>query len=464
MGLAHTLNPKDSDHMSTRQRHTAYVGLVVGLILATVMMASEGLRGSNTPRATDVATTPSATSSGARLLRGTLAAQLAQQSDGTVPSEDSRVTGLMARTDQAMGAVNNVIAAFFFFDVAFWSDDLQVPFIVIWLVIAAIYLTLRMGFINVRGFLHALHLVTGRFTDPSEPGDVSHFQALSTALSATVGLGNIAGVSIAISLGGPGATFWMILAGLLGMTTKFTECTLGQMFRHVGPDGHVLGGPVRYLSRGLAQKGMPGTGLVLATLFALLCIGGSLGGGNAFQVNQSLNAIQETVPWLADAPWVYGLIMTALAGVVIVGGIHRIASVADKIMPFMTAVYVLAALTVIFMNVDMVPAALSAIVTGAFAPEAAYGGFIGVLVIGFQRAAFSNEAGAGSAAIAHSAAKTAYPIRERLRGPTRTLYRHRRDLHDDRAGHQHYGGVQQSGLCRSHQRRPGGSAHLAGVQ
>ena len=147
-------------------------------------------------------------------------------------------------------------------------------------------------------------------------------------------------------------------------------------------------------------------------LFALLCIGGSLGGGNAFQVNQSLNAIQETVPWLADAPWVYGLIMTALAGVVIVGGIHRIASVADKIMPFMTAVYVLAALTVIFMNVDMVPAALSAIVTGAFAPEAAYGGFIGVLVIGFQRAAFSNEAGAGSAAIAHSAAKTAYPIRE----------------------------------------------------
>jgi AGCS family alanine or glycine:cation symporter len=315
--------------------------------------------------------------------------------------------------DQMIGSVNAAIGSVLFFDVWFWDDRYRVPFIVAWLVLGAVFLTLRMGFINLRAFYHAIRVTMGRFTDPDEPGDLTHFQALSTALSATVGLGNIAGVAIAVSLGGPGATFWMIAAGLFGMTAKFTECTLGQMYRDVGASGHgVLGGPVQYLSKGLGQIGWPRAGRGLAILFAVLCIGGSLGGGNSFQVNQSMNALQETVPMLASAPWAYGLIMTVLVGIVILGGIKRIANVADRIVPLMAGVYILGCLTVILLNSAAVPAALQAIVTQAFNPDAAYGGFIGVLVVGFQRAAFSNEAGAGSAAIAHSAAKTKYPVRE----------------------------------------------------
>jgi AGCS family alanine or glycine:cation symporter len=343
------------------------------------------------------------------LLRGSTPAYLALQQ--SAPPEPEPV-GFMAGADRLMGVVNGWIAAAFFFDLIFWSDAQRLPFIVLWLVIGAIFLTLRMGFINIRAFRHAIHVTTGRYTDPREPGDVSHFEALSTALSATVGLGNIAGVAIAITIGGPGATFWMIVAGLIGMTTKFTECTLGQMYREVRHDGHVLGGPVQYLSKGFAERGMPATGRCLAVFFALLCIGGALGGGNAFQVNQSMNAIQETVPWLTSAPWAYGLGMTALVGIVIVGGIRRIAGVADKIVPLMAFVYMAAALAVILSSLDQVPGALAAIFTQAFAPDAVYGGFVGTLVTGFQRAAFSNEAGAGSASIAHAAAKTKYPVRE----------------------------------------------------
>jgi AGCS family alanine or glycine:cation symporter len=325
--------------------------------------------------------------------------------------------GIMDRVDGAMGRVNGWIGAFFFYDVIFWDngqpESNTLPFIVIWLVIGAVYLTFRMGFINFRAFGHAVKVTAGKYTDPAEPGDVSHFQALTTALSATVGLGNIAGVAIAVSVGGPGATFWMIVAGLFGMTTKFTECTLGQMYRDVRGEGRgVLGGPVLYLSRGFAEKGMAGTGKFLALLFSILCIGGSLGGGNSFQVNQSMNAMQETVPFLADAPWAYGLIMTVLVGVVIIGGIKRIANVADKIVPVMAVVYVLGCLIVILGNTAQIPNAIAQIFNQAFTPEAGYGGFIGVLVTGFRRAAFSNEAGAGSAAIAHSAAKTQYPVRE----------------------------------------------------
>ena len=217
---------------------------------------------------------------------------------------------------------------------------------VAWLVVAAVFLTLRMGFINLRAFKHAIAVTRGRYTNPDEPGDVSHFEALSTALSATVGLGNIAGVAIAVSLGGPGATFWMIVAGLLGMSTKFTECTLGQVYRELDAQGHVLGGPMQYLAKGLAERGAAGLGRVLAVLFALLCIGGSFGGGNSFQVNQSMNALQETVPILADNGWAYGLIMTVLVGIVIIGGIRRIASVADKVVPLMAIVYVTGALIV----------------------------------------------------------------------------------------------------------------------
>ncbi|HUF64670.1 MAG TPA: amino acid carrier protein, partial [Gemmatimonadaceae bacterium] len=321
-------------------------------------------------------------------------------------------TGFMAATDRAMGRVNAVIGAVFFFDVLFFDPDHTLPLVVIWLVIAAIFLTFRMGFINIRAFKHALNVTAGKYTDPQQLGEVSHFQALTAALSATVGLGNIAGVAIAVSIGGPGATFWMILAGLLGMTSKFTECTLGQQYREVRPDGRIMGGAMFYLSKGLAAKGMPKFGKVLAVMFAILCIGGSLGGGNSFQVNQSLNAVQEQVPFLADSPWIYGLIMAVLVGIVIIGGIRRIATVTEKLVPFMVAVYVAAAIYILLKNFGAIPGAFGTIFSQAFAPDAAYGGSIGTLVVGFQRAAFSNEAGAGSAAIAHSAAKTDYPVRE----------------------------------------------------
>ncbi len=331
-----------------------------------------------------------------------------------LPSDEP--TGFMAIVDRAMGHVNGVVGAVLFFDVFFWDNDQTpqqtIPFIVIWLVVGSVFLTLKMGFINFRAFRHAINVTRGKFTDPNAPGEVSHFAALSTALSATVGLGNIAGVAIAVSLGGPGATFWMIVAGLFGMTAKFTECTLGQMYREVRPDGSVMGGAMQYLSKGLSERGLAGPGKVLAVMFAILCVGGSLGGGNSFQVNQSLNALQETVPILAEVPWAYGLLMAVLVGIVIVGGVKRIASVADKIVPAMVMVYVSAAIFVIVTNAGDIPAAFGLIFSQAFSPDAAYGGFIGTLVVGFQRAAFSNEAGAGSAAIAHSAAKTDYAVRE----------------------------------------------------
>ncbi len=327
-------------------------------------------------------------------------------------SGEQAQSGLMGAVDGAMGRVNGIISYVFFFDLLFWDDEHQLPFVVLWLVLGAIFFTLKMGFINFRGFGHAISVVRGKYSDPNDVGEVSHFQALTAALSATVGLGNIAGVAIAISVGGPGATFWMIVAGLLGMSSKMVECTLGQQYRQVRPDGRIMGGAMEYLSKGLREKGWPRLGMFLAVMFSILCIGGSLGGGNSFQVNQSLNAMQETLPFLAARPWIYGLVMTGLVGVVIVGGIRRIATVAEKIVPLMCGIYVLAALAILIMNVGAIPAAFGAIISQAFTPEAGYGGFIGVLVTGFRRAAFSNEAGTGSAAIAHSAARTPYPVRE----------------------------------------------------
>lgn len=386
-----------------RSRNLLYLCLIAGAILAApFVLGSSGA-------ASDTVATAQPQASVVYGPSPMLAAL--PQADGAQQSG-----GLMDRIDGAMGRVNGWIGAFFFYDIIFWDNGQEgartLPFIVLWLVIAAVYLTFRMGFINFRGFSHAVQVTKGKYTDPSEPGDVSHFQALTTALSATVGLGNIAGVAIAVSVGGPGATFWMIVAGFFGMTTKFTECTLGQMYRDVRGERGVLGGPVQYLSRGFAEKGMPGAGKFLAVLFAILCIGGSLGGGNSFQVNQSMNAMQETMPFFANNPMVYGGIMTILVGIVIIGGIKRIANVADKIVPVMAIVYVIGCLIVILTNTGRIPAAIAQIFAQAFTPEAGYGGFIGVLVTGFRRAAFSNEAGAGSAAIAHSAAKTQYPVRE----------------------------------------------------
>ena len=289
----------------------------------------------------------------------------------------------------------------------------KLPFVVIWLLVGAIFLTLRMMFINLRGFFHAIALTKGDYDDPNDAGEVSHFQALSSALSATVGLGNIAGVAIAIGVGGPGATFWMVIIGLLGMSSKFTECTLGQMYRRVDKNtGRVSGGPMRYLKDGLSEMGLGPLGIFLAIFFAVLCIGASLGGGNSFQVGQSLDAIRGDIPFLDKNPWVYGLIMSIAVGFVIIGGIKSIGRVASRIVPLMCLAYVLMSLYIIFTNVDKVAPAFQAILNNAFNMQAGMGAILGVMVVGIQRAVFSNEAGVGSAAIAHSAAKTHEPVSE----------------------------------------------------
>ena len=297
------------------------------------------------------------------------------------------------------------------------NGDVQkkgIPFIVVWLVLGAIFFTVRMRFINIKGFKHALQLVQGKFTDPShaEEGEVSHFQALTTALSATVGLGNIAGVAVAISLGGPGATFWMIIAGLIGMSSKFVECTLGVKYRIINEEGEVSGGPMYYLREGLKRKNLGGLGKVLAVIFAILCIGGSLGGGNMFQANQAFAQLSNEFPILLGKGPLFGLVLAMLVGIVIVGGIKSIAKVTDKIVPFMAGLYVLFSLIIIGMNIGNVGDVFVEIYNGAFNSPAIKGGVIGVLIVGFQRAAFSNEAGVGSASIAHSASKTKEPVSE----------------------------------------------------
>ena len=288
----------------------------------------------------------------------------------------------------------------------------NIPFIVVWLILGAAFFTVKMGFINLRGFKHSLDLAKGKYDNPDAPGTITHFQALATAVSATVGLGNIAGVAVAVSLGGAGATFWMVLAGFLGMSSKFVECTLGVKYRFINPEGRVFGGPMNYLRYGLEKRNMRGLGKFLAAFFAVLGIGASFGGGNMFQANQSFEILSGQFPWLIGNGFWFGVVVAILVGVVIIGGISSIAKVTGKIVPFMAAVYVLGALTVIVINIENIGPAFNAIWEGAFSPSALKGGIIGVLIVGFQRAAFSNEAGVGSAAIAHSAAKTNHPPSE----------------------------------------------------
>ncbi|MCO5724896.1 amino acid carrier protein [Robiginitalea marina] len=287
-----------------------------------------------------------------------------------------------------------------------------IPFIVIWLVLGATFFTLRMGFINLRGFRHSIDLAKGKYDDPEAPGQVTHFQALATAVSGTVGLGNIAGVAVAVSLGGAGATFWMIVCGLLGMSSKFVECTLGVKYRDILPDGRVFGGPMNYLRYGLEKRNMKGLGKVLAGVFAVLCVGASFGGGNMFQANQSFEQLAGQFHVLQGNGFWFGVVTAILVGVVIIGGIRSIANVTGRVVPLMASIYIIAALAVIIMNIQNIGPAFSAILEGAFNPGALKGGIIGVLVVGFQRAAFSNEAGVGSAAIAHSTAKTHNPPSE----------------------------------------------------
>ncbi|RYG93234.1 alanine:cation symporter family protein [Loktanella sp. IMCC34160] len=283
------------------------------------------------------------------------------------------------------------------------------PWIVMWLVIAATVFTLYFGFVQFRTFGHAIRLVRGDYSDPNDAGEVSHFQALATALSGTVGLGNIAGVAVAVGIGGPGATFWMILAGLLGMASKFTECTLGVKYRNEYDDGTVSGGPMYYMTKGFAERGLP-AGKFLAVLFAIFCILGAFGGGNMFQANQAHAQLTNVI---GDYPgWITGVIFAIIVFLVIVGGLKSIASVTEKVVPFMGVMYVAAALVILLMNVDKIGWAFGQIFAGAFTGAGVAGGMVGALIQGFKRAAFSNEAGVGSAAIAHSAVKTKEPITE----------------------------------------------------
>ena len=339
-------------------------------------------------------------------------------------------------------------ATSWFVDGVMWqipiTENVGIPWVLIVLILGASYFTIYFMGINFTRFWTAIQVVRGRYdalesdgfvsADAQSPtvagdavdtiriegeeGEVSHFQALTAALSATVGLGNIAGVAIALSIGGPGATFWMILVGLLGMSSKFVECTLGVAYREVDANGTVYGGPMYYLSKGLKGKGLKNLGKILAVAFAVMCIGGSFGGGNMFHVNQAFKLFEHVTggeqSLFYGKGWLFGLIMALLVGLVIIGGIKKIAKVTDKIVPSMVAMYVLAVLVVIGLNYEEIPSAFASIWNGAFSPEGVTGGFIGVLVQGFRRGAFSNEAGIGSASIAHSAVKTKYPASEGL--------------------------------------------------
>ena len=313
-----------------------------------------------------------------------------------------------------------VVGRVVFWDIWFWDDTETghtLPLIVAWLGAGAIFCTLYFRFVNLRYFRHAIDCVRGRYSRPEERGEISHFQALSAALSATVGLGNIAGVALAVQIGGPGALLWMMVVGFLGMSSKFAECTLGQHYRILDAGGRVLGGPMVYLRRGLGEIGWPRLGGVLAVLFAVLCIGASLGGGNMFQAKSAYDQVTTVFPQLDNhsAAALFGVVLAVAVGLVIVGGIRRIGRVAATLVPAMCGLYVLAGCVVLVENFSHVGDALATIWREAFAPGPAItGGFLGVLVQGLRRAVFSNEAGIGSAPIAHSAATTDEPVREGL--------------------------------------------------
>ena len=341
--------------------------------------------------------------------------------------------GLDQKIDEAFKPFADLVESIIFFEI------MGTPFVLILLVASALFFTIYFGFPNIRFFGKAINVVRGKYdhldqtssgnkdlaidgdikdtiSDESKEGEVTHFQALATAVSGTVGNGNIAGVALAIALGGPGATFWMIVCGLLGMSSKFVECTLGVQYRDIGKDGTVYGGPMYYLSKGLKERGFATLGKITAVLFAIFCIGGSFGGGNAAQSNQAtivlkdLMGIQST-----SAGAVIGIVLAIVIGIIIIGGIKRIASVTEKVVPFMAVMYLIACLYIIFTNFSFIDDAFSLIFTEAFNPKAiGVGGVIGVLLVGFKRAAFSNEAGAGSASIAHSAVKTKYSASEGL--------------------------------------------------
>ncbi|MGF1485764.1 MAG: alanine/glycine:cation symporter family protein [Prochloraceae cyanobacterium] len=319
------------------------------------------------------------------------------------------LSNFLSAIDTVFSTIVAAIEQVLFFSIA------GMPLIILWIVAGGIFCTVRMGFINVRGFKHAIDIARGKYDDRNSSetgGEVTAFQALATALSGTIGLGNIAGVAIAIQMGGPGAVFWMTLSAILGMSSKFVECTLGMKYRNIKPDGSVAGGPMYYLGRGLSQRGWPEFGKILAAVFAVFCVGASFGGGNMFQVNQSFAALSAVFPQISNYNWLYGIIVAFLVGLVIVGGISRIGVVTSRLVPAMVVIYLAGCVWVLSTMVTEIPAAFATIVREAFDPVAIEGGIVGVLVQGIRRSAFSNGAGLGSAAIAHSAAKTEKPIQE----------------------------------------------------
>ncbi|MEL6861623.1 MAG: alanine/glycine:cation symporter family protein [Pseudomonadota bacterium] len=310
--------------------------------------------------------------------------------------------------------VTDALSSFIFYDVTIAGSD--VPLIVCWLIAGACFFTAYLGFINIRGFGHAVNVVRGKYSNPDSEGEITHFQALTAAVSGTVGIGNIAGVAITVSIGGPGAIFWLIVAGLVGMTTKLVECTLGVKYRQVNADGSVSGGPMYYLRAGLAARGLPSLGKFLGLFYAISIIIGCLGIGNMFQSNQAYVQLLQVTGGEAGPlngnGWMVGIGLAVLVALIIMGGIKSIASVTSRLVPFMVVLYIVGALAVIALNAANLPAAISSIFTGAFTPSGAFGGVLGIMIIGFQRAAFSNEAGIGSAAIAHAAVATDEPMSE----------------------------------------------------
>jgi AGCS family alanine or glycine:cation symporter len=319
-----------------------------------------------------------------------------------------------ATVEAAIKPFADGLASFIFYPIPLGS--FEAPWIVLWLAVAASFFTIYFGFLNIRAFPLALRLVRGDYHDPEAPGEISHFRAVATAISGTVGISNIGGVAVAISIGGPGAAFWLIVAGLLSMSTKLVECTLGVKYRRHNPDGSVSGGPMYYLEHWLQVRNWPRLGKSLGAFYAASLMIGCLGIGNMFQSNQAyvqfVNISGGEQSFFADRGWLFGIAVALLVGLVIIGGIRSIAGFAARVVPAMAVLYMVSALVIIAMSYAEIPAALALIVNSAFSLQSATGGMVGAMIVGFQRALFSNEGGIGSASIAHSAVQTEHPASE----------------------------------------------------
>ncbi|MDP1558219.1 MAG: amino acid carrier protein [Nitrosomonas sp.] len=323
--------------------------------------------------------------------------------------------------DTAFEPISNAVASVIFYNISIIGLDIKI--VLVWLVAAALFFTIYLGFINIRYFYHAINVLRGKYDDKNAEGQINRFQALMTSLSGTVGLGNIAGVAVAISVGGPGAALWMAIMGLFSMSTKFVEVTLGVKYRQRGskhdPEA-ISGGPMYYLRSAFDRHGIPYLGPLMAGLFAVCCIGGTLGAGGLFQANQAyqqaLIVSGGDAGFLAGKGWLFGVFMAILVGLVIIGGIQWIAAVASRVVPVMAILYIFSGFVVIGLHYEAIPDAMRTIFEMAFYPQAGLGALMGALLMGVQRASFSNEAGIGSAAIAHSAVKTNEPISQGMVG------------------------------------------------